>query len=80
MTSGLCFTQTTTTPMLCPRGTAVFLCVTFSIILCCGRQKLNTQQGLPETALLPSTNVGVSSFTKAWGECVWDAGTKDQQG
>lgn len=51
-TNGFCFTQTIVTWMLCPRGTAVYLPVTFSISLCPGRQKLHARHGLPETSLL----------------------------
>lgn len=51
-TNGFCFTQAIVTRTLCPRGTAVYLPVTFSISLCPGRQKSYARHGLPETSLL----------------------------
>lgn len=45
-------------PDVCPRSTTAHLHVTFSIILCSGRQKLFTRQGSRELSLLPSDKHG----------------------
>ena len=78
MTAGFCLMWIIMTLILCPGGTVVYLHVTFSIIPCCGRQGLNTHQGLPAMPLHPAEKHGCLQLYESLEWRCWNPGTGDQ--